>query len=447
MSAVIAHLRSRREAHLEQLAAYLRLPSISTLNLGLKEAADHLAGLMREAGVEARILPTQGHPVVYGEARGPAGAPVLLVYGHYDVQPAEMAEGWASPPFEPQVREGRLYARGAGDNKGQHFAQLKAVEAFKATGTPLPVTVKFLIEGEEEMGSTHLREFVVANRDLLKADIACSSDGSLHPSRRPTLALGCRGLLYVELIAQGAGKDLHSGSYGGAVESPFWRLMRAVQALRGPDGRVRVPGFYGAVRPLGRADREALAGIPDPASELRAALGEGAERIGEAATFYARTQTEPNLNICGFQGGYSGEGMKTVIPGAVRAKVDFRLVVDQDPHKLFEDVRAFLAREGFGDIEVRKLATFEPSKTPADHPLIQKVIRAIGWEGQKPVVYPNFGGSVPDTVFTKDLGVPSVWLPLANADSNSHAPDENLRLDVFHMGCELAARVMEGLGK
>ncbi|MBI1724042.1 MAG: M20/M25/M40 family metallo-hydrolase, partial [Candidatus Tectomicrobia bacterium] len=384
MSAVIEHLRSRREAHLRQLTEYLRMPSISTLNVGVREAAGHLAGLMREAGAEARILPTGGHPVVYGEARGPAGAPVLLVYGHYDVQPAEAGEGWSSPPFEPQVREGRLYARGAGDNKGQHFAQLKALEAFKATGTPLPVTVKFLIEGEEEMGSTHLREFVLQHRALLGADIACSSDGSLHPSRRPTLALGCRGLLYLELIARGAGKDLHSGSYGGAVESPFWRLMQAVQALRGPDGRVRVPGFYDAVRPLGRADQEALAGIPDPASELRAALGEGAERAGDMGAFYTKTLTGPNLNICGFQGGYSGEGMKTVIPGAVRAKVDFRLVVDQDPHKLHEDVCAFLKKEGFGDIEVRKLATFEPSKTPADHPLIQKIIRSIEWEGQKP---------------------------------------------------------------
>ncbi|MEK6709457.1 MAG: M20/M25/M40 family metallo-hydrolase [Nitrospinota bacterium] len=446
MSAVVDHLRSRREENLKQLTGYLRLPSVSTLNTGVREAAGHLAGLMRGAGVEARILPTRGQPVVYGEVKGPAGAPVLLVYGHYDVQPADMAEGWTSPPFEPQVRGGRLYARGSGDNKGQHFAQLKAAEAFKATGTPLPITLKFLIEGEEEVGSTHLREFVVENRGLLQADIACSSDGSLHPSRRPTLALGCRGLLYLELVARGAGKDLHSGGYGGAVESPFWRLMQAVQALRGPEGRVRVPGFYDAVRPLGKADQEALAGIPDPASELRAALGEGASRIAGMEAFYKKTLTEPNLNICGFQGGYSGEGMKTVIPGSARAKVDFRLVVDQDPHKLYADVCAFLKKEGFGDIEVRKLATFEPSKTPAGHPLIQKIIRAIEWEGQKPVVYPNFGGSVPDSVFTRDLGIPSVWLPLANADTNSHAPDENLRLDVFHMGCELAARVMEGLG-
>ena len=447
MPDIFDHLRARRQENLRQLAEYLRIPSISTLNRGIQEAAWHLAGLMREAGVEARILPTGGHPAVYGEVKGPAGAPVLLVYGHYDVQPADPSEGWSSHPFEPEVRDGRLYARGSGDNKGQHFAQLKAVEAFKATGAPLPVTVKFLIEGEEEMGSPHLHEFAVRNRDLLKADIACSSDGSLHPSRRPTLALGCRGLLYLELVSQGAGKDLHSGSYGGAVESPFWRLMRAVQALRGEDGRVRVPGFYDAVRPLGRADGEALAGIPDPASELRAALGEGAARLGDTGAFYRKTLTEPNLNVCGFQGGYSGDGMKTVIPGAARAKVDFRLVVEQDPHKLHEDVCAFLKKEGFGDIEVRKLATFEPSKTPADHPLIQKIIRSIEWEGQKPVVYPNFGGSVPDTVFTKGLGIPSVWLPLANADTNSHAPDENLRLDVFHMGCELAAQVMAGLGK
>ncbi len=446
MSAVTDYLRSRREESLGQLIEYLRLPSISTLNTGVREAAGHLVGLMERAGVEARILPTAGQPVVYGEVRGPAQAGTLLVYGHYDVQPADLAEGWASPPFAPEVREGRLFARGAADNKGQHFAQLKAVEAFRRTNTPLPVTIKFFIEGEEEMGSPNLRPFVLGHKDLLKADVACSSDGSLHPSARPTLALGCRGMLYLELIARGAGKDLHSGTYGGAVESPFWRLIEAVRALRDERGRVRVPGFYEAVRPMGRADEEALAGIPDPASELTAALGEGARRIPDMGAFYKKTLTGPNLNICGFQGGYSQEGVKTVIPGAARAKVDFRLVVDQEPNKLYEAVCAFLKKEGFGDVEVRKLVTFEPSKTPADHPLVQKILAAIGRGGEQPVVYPNFGGSVPDTLFTKDLGIPSVWLPLANADSNPHAPDENLRVDLFHKGSELAAAVIEGLG-
>ena len=445
MSAVIDFLRARREQNLAELIEYLKKPSISTLGVGVEEAAAHLVELMKSAGIEAEILPTEGISLVYGEVKGPPDAPTMLIYGHYDVQPADMAEGWSSEPFEPQVRDGRLYARGAGDNKGQHFAQIKAVQAYHQTNTEMPVNLKFLIEGEEEMGSPNLRKFIQANKELLKADIACSSDGSLHPSGRPTLSLGCRGLLYIELLAHGVGKDLHSGTYGGPVPNPFWRLMEAVQCLRDGDGRVRVPGFYDAVLQVGDADKNALEGIPDPETELRAVIGEGAAQIPDLSSFYVKSLTQPNLNICGFQGGYSHDGMKTVLPGSVRAKLDFRLVVEQNPNRLFDDVCSFLVAEGFNDIEVRKLATFDASKTPADDPYVQKVIKAVGGYGIEPVIYPNFGGSVPDSMFTRDLGIPSVWFPLANADSNAHAPDENIDVEIFHRGCEIAATLMGGL--
>ena len=445
MSAVIDFLRARREQSLAELIEYLQMPSISTLGIGFEEAAAHLVELMKSAGIEAEILPTEGISLVYGEVKGPPDTPTMLIYGHYDVQPADVAEGWSSVPFEPQVRDGRLYARGAGDNKGQHFAQIKAVQAYHQTNTEMPINLKFLIEGEEEMGSPNLRKFIQANKELLKADIACSSDGSLHPSGRPTLSLGCRGLLYIELIAHGVGKDLHSGTYGGPVPNPFWRLMEAVQCLRDGDGRVRVPGFYDAVLQVGDADKNALEGIPDPETELRAVIGEGAAQIPDLSSFYVKSLTQPNLNICGFQGGYSHDGMKTVLPGSVRAKLDFRLVVEQNPNRLFDDVCSFLVGEGFNDIEVRKLATFDASKTPADDPYVQKVIKAVGGYGIEPVIYPNFGGSVPDSMFTRDLGIPSVWFPLANADSNAHAPDENIDVEIFHRGCEIAATLMGGL--
>ena len=445
MSAVIDFLRSRRKQSLVELIEYLKIPSISTLGVGVEEAAAHLAGLMDVVGIEAQILPTEGISLVYGEVKGPPDAPTMLIYGHYDVQPADISEGWSSEPFKPQVRDGRLYARGSGDNKGQHFAQIKAVQAYHQTNTKMPITLKFLIEGEEEMGSPNLRKFIQSNKELLKADIACSSDGSLHPSGRPTLSLGCRGLLYIELISHGVGKDLHSGSYGGAAPNPFWRLMEAVQCLRDGEGRVRVPGFYESVLPVGDADQDALEGIPDPEAELRAVIGEGASRIPELSAFYEKVLTQPNLNICGFQGGYSNDGMKTVLPGSASAKLDFRLVVAQDPDKLFDDVCSFLNAEGFDDIEVRKMATFDASKTPADDPYVQKVIKAVSGFGVEPVIYPNFGGSVPDSMFTRDLGLPSVWFPLANADSNAHAPDENIDVEIFHRGCEIAATLMRGL--
>jgi len=447
MSAITKHLRSRREVHLGEFLEYLKIPCISTLNQCIQEGAGHLAVLMGRAGIDSRIMETGGHPAVYGEVKGPEGAPTLLVYGHYDVQPADIKEGWISDPFNPDIRDGRIYARGSGDNKGQHFAQIKAIEAYRETGIKLPITVKFLIEGEEEMGSTNLREFVVKHRELLRADIACSSDGSLHPSARPTIALGCRGLLYIELIAHGVGRDLHSGTYGGAMESPYWRLMEAVRALRDKNGLVRIPGFYEAVRPLGEADRDALARVPNPASELAAALGEeGMLRISDPDSFYKKTITRPNLNICGFQGGYSQNGVKTVLPGIAKAKIDFRLVVDQDPDQIFEDVCTFLEAEGFRDIEIKRMASFYPSKTPADHPLIEKILAVVAARGEPPIVFPNFGGSVPDILFTRDLGIPSLWLPLANADSNAHAPEENIQLDIFHRGSEIASTIIDGLG-
>ena len=446
MSAVIEHLRARREESLAQLIEYLKIPCVSTTGTHVREGGEHLAGLMERGGLETRIMETAGHPAVFGEVKGPAGAPTLLVYGHYDVQPAEMAEGWTTHPFEPDIRDGRVFARGSGDNKGQHFAQVKAVEAYRATNTAFPINLKFLVEGEEEMGSTNLGAFIAENKALLRADIACSSDGSLHPSSRPTISLGCRGLLYIELISRGSGKDLHSGTYGGAMASPFWRLIDAVRALKDENGRVRVPGFYEAVREVGAADLKAMREIPDPASELTAALGEaGMRRIPDPAAFYEKTLIQPNLNICGFQGGYSQEGVKTVLPGEARAKMDFRLVVDQDPDKLFDAVRVFLKSEGFDDIEVERKAAFFPSKTPVDHPFIEKILAAIATQGGPPIVFPNFGGSVPDILFTRDLGIPSLWFPFANADSNAHGPDENLRIDLLHRGSELAAAVIDGL--
>ncbi len=445
MSAVIDYLRSHREESLGQFIEYLKIPSISTLGTGVREGAEHLVGLMERAGVKARILPTKGFPVVYGEAEGPSGAPTLLIYGHYDVQPADAAEGWTSEPFEPEIRDGRVFARGAGDNKAQHFAHIKAMEAFGKTGTPLPVNVKLLVEGEEEMGSANLQAFIQENKDLLRADVAFSSDGWLHPSDRPTFVLGCRGLLYVELHCRGTGKDLHSGLYGGAVQSPFWRLLEAVQTIRGPDGRVRIPGFYEAVRPLGEEDEKVLAEIPSPESGLRAALGEGANRIPDIGNFFRRVFTEPNLNICGFMGGYSGQGMKTVTPADAAVKMDFRLVVDQDPNQIFEDLCRFLEAEGFRDIEARKMAIFPPSKTALENPFVQKIIAAVAAKGEAPVIYPNTAGSLPDGYFTKDLGIPSVWFPMANFDSNAHAPDENIRVDLLHRGSELSVAVIEGM--
>tara|TARA_A100001037_G_C15153269_1_gene641162 strand:+ start:5542 stop:6891 length:1350 start_codon:yes stop_codon:yes gene_type:complete len=447
MSKVIEYLRENQESAVSILVDYLKFPSISTTNHpGLEKSVNFLSKLMNESGIDTSILSTDGIPVVYGELLKDKDLPTLLIYGHYDVQPAEIKEGWSNDPFDPVIRNGKIYARGSGDNKGQHLAQILAVRAYKQIGEELPINIKFLIEGEEEMGSPNLGKFVSENKELLKADIACSSDGSIHPSGCPTLALGCRGLLYVELRHNGVNKDLHSGTYGGALASPFWRLLDAIKTLRDSEsGKVLIPGFYDQVLPLGQADLDILNSIPNPKSELEIVLGENVDRISNVDSFYESTLTKPNFNICGFQGGYSQDGMKTIIPGIAIAKLDFRLVVDQDPDSIFEDLCEFLANSGFDDIEVKKMAIFKPSKTPADNPFVEKIVQTLLCYSKETLVYPNFGGSVPDVLFTKEMKIPSVWFPLANADTNSHGPDENLDLDLFHRGSELAVHLIEGI--
>ena len=447
MSKIISYLRENREMAVSTLVDYLKFPSISTTNdPGVSESAEFLLNFMNESGIETRILPTDGIPVVYGEILKDKHSPTLLIYGHYDVQPAEITEGWSNEPFDPVVKDGKIYARGSGDNKGQHLAQILAVRAYGQLGEELPINIKFLIEGEEEMGSPNLGKFVADNKELLKADIACSSDGSIHPSGCPTLALGCRGLLYVELRHEGVNKDLHSGTYGGALASPFWRLLDAIRVLRDPrTGQVLLPCFYDEVRSLGQADLDILNSIPNPKSELEVVLGENVDRITEVDSFYELTLTKPNLNICGFQGGYSQDGMKTIIPGIAVAKLDFRLVVEQNPDTIFNNLCEFLTEKGFNDIEVKKMATFQPSKTPVDNPFVKNIVNTLLSCNDKTLVYPNFGGSVPDVLFTKEMGIPSIWFPLANADTNSHGPDENLDLTLFHRGSELATYLIEGL--
>ncbi len=447
MSKIIEFLRENQNNAVSMLVDYLKFPSISTTNHpGVEKSAKFLSKLMNESGIETSILPTDGIPVVYGEILRDKNLPTLLIYGHYDVQPAEISEGWSNDPFDPVLKDGRIYARGSGDNKGQHLAQILAVRAYREVGEELPINIKFLIEGEEEMGSPNLGKFVADNKKLLKADIACSSDGSIHPSGCPTLALGCRGLLYVELRHNGVNKDLHSGTYGGALVSPFWRLLDAIRTLRDPEnGEVLVPGFYDQVLPLGQADIDILNNIPNPKSELEIVLGKNVDRISEVDSFYESTLTKPNLNICGFQGGYSQDGMKTIVPGVAVAKLDFRLVVNQNPDSIFEDLCEFLAANGFDDIDVKKMAVFQPSKTPGDNPFVKKIVQTLLSCSKETLVYPNFGGSVPDVLFTKEMKIPSVWFPLANADTNSHGPDENLDLDLFHRGSELAVHLIEGI--
>ena len=329
------YIEAHRQAFVDELLAYLRQPSISSENVGVKECAAMLRQIMTSCGLESRVLPTAGHPVVFGEHRAGAGLPTVLIYGHYDVQPVDPLDAWQTPPFEPAIRNGRIYARGSGDNKGQHLAQLLALRAYRETAGELPVNVKVLVEGEEESSSPNLALFVQENRDLLHADVVYVSDGPVHESGRPLLVMGVRGILYVELQARGARSDLHSGNRGGVAPNPAWQLVELLATMRDEQGRLLIEGFYDGVRPPSAAEQAAIAALPLDLPSVLTQLGVPQLPPPADVGYYERLMLLPTLNICGFHSGYGGPGKKTVIPSTAAVKMDMRLVPDQDPEDIF----------------------------------------------------------------------------------------------------------------
>lgn len=436
---VLAACDERQERDLADLFRLIAQPSISAQNIGVRECADLFVTVLSEAGFSTRLMPTAAHPVIYAEWLGAPGQPTVLIYGHYDVQPPEPLDQWLSPPFEPTVRDGKLFARGAGDNKGQIFAQIAAARSWLETAGALPVNVKFLIEGEEETGSPHLDAFVAEHRDLLSADVVYTSDGPVHDDAYPQVIYGVRGLLYVELRAKGASHDLHSGNWGGIAPNPAWTLVQLLATMRDANGQVTIPGFYDDVRPATPAVERAMAAMPIDTRASLATIGRETLPPPDDLGYYERLMTTPTLNIAGFTSGYGGEGTKTVIPSTALLKMDMRLVPDQRANDIFAKFVAHVAAHA-PDVEVRRLGSMEPSYTPLEHPLAEVVRRAVerGF-GKAPIDVPLLGGSLPDAVFTKTLGLPSFIVPYANADERNHAPNENIEVARFYAGIRTAA--------
>ncbi|MGE5618726.1 MAG: M20/M25/M40 family metallo-hydrolase [Sphingomonadaceae bacterium] len=446
MQDIFQYVDSNRNWMLQELFALLRQPSISTQNVGVVETAQMLTAMMRDTGIDTTIYETSGFPIVYGELHSPKAMRTLLVYGHYDVQPPEPLDQWDSPPFEPTIRNGRIYGRGTADNKGQLFAHVKAAEAFLRTRGWLPVNLKFIFEGEEEISSPNLRPFIESHRDLLRADAALTADAPGHESGRQQINCGLKGMCYVEIRAKGANKDLHS-MRAPMVPNPAWKLVHALASMKAPDGRILIPGFYDNVRQPTEAELAAVREIPNDAPVQRALL-EVDEFIGGDEMYYHNFVFGNSCNIAGLTAGYQGKGKKTVLPSRASAKIDFRLVPDQTPEEIFEKVKAHLENSGFGDLEVEFLGGLNPSRTPVDHPYVQTVVRAVRFAtGKEPIVSPSMGGSGPDHLFTGVLGLPSVWLPLSPHDSNNHAPNESIFLEGFFEGIKISASIMEEMGK
>jgi acetylornithine deacetylase/succinyl-diaminopimelate desuccinylase-like protein len=443
---VFAHVDRHRGAFVERLAGWVARPSVSATGQGMPEAAGHARDLVAAAGLEAEVAETAGWPLVLGRRAAGAGTPTVLVYGHYDVQPPDPVDAWSSPPFEPQVRGGRLYGRGGADNKGQHLAHLLAVESLLATRGELPCTVKLLLDGEEEVGSPNLVGFAAAHRDELAADLVVWSDGPVDPGGGWRLVFGVRGVASFELRAAGANRPLHSGNWGGVAPNPLWTLVHLLASMKGPDGRVTVDGFYDDVRPLGAAEAEALRRLPVDVEAVKADLGLAELDAPAGRGFFERLSAWPTLTINGLHGGYGGQGSQTVLPHRAVAKCDVRLVHAQRAEDVYAKLEAHVARHAPG-VEFVRQGSMEPSRTPVDSPFTGPIRAAMAAaQGADPLLVPMLGGSLPLYVFTGVLGLPTYGIPLGNPDQANHAPDENLDLERFHTGIKTAAAVLDRLG-
>ncbi|CAA9287616.1 MAG: Acetylornithine deacetylase/Succinyl-diaminopimelate desuccinylase and related deacylases [uncultured Chloroflexia bacterium] len=443
---VFAYVDRHREGSIERLIDYLRRPSISAHGLGMAEVAEYIAEIMRGLGLEVRIAPTAGWPMVLGRRTDVPGAPTVILYGHYDVQPPDPLGEWLSPPFEPTIRDGRLYARGAGDNKGQHFAQILALETLLACRGTLPCNVIVLLEGEEEVGSPHMPAFVRAHREELDADLVITADGPVHESGRSCILFGVRGVFSFELRARGANRDLHSGNWGGIAPNPLWTLVHLLGTMKNERGEITIDGFYDNVLPLTRVEREALARLPGDRAEIERNLGVQHLDEPRERPVAERLSAWPTFTINGLHGGYAGAGSKTVLPHEAFAKCDIRLVEAQTVDEIAARVEAHVRRHA-PDVELIRQGGMDPSKTALDSPFTEPLRRGIvAAQRAEPLLVPAMGGSLPDYVFTKVLGVPAFVVPYANADEANHAPNENLEIERFILGIKTGAAMLAELG-
>ena len=451
---VLARIDAEKESYLEELKDYIRIPSISTdpdYKDEVLRASDFLVGKLREAGLQAERIETAGHPLVYAEWMGAPGKPTVLFYGHYDVQPVDPIELWRNPPFEPTVEGDKLVARGSTDDKGQSYTHVKGVAAMLAERGTLPVNVKFLVEGEEEAGGQAIEEYVRKDGgQRLKADCVVVSDTSLYAPGQPSLIYGLKGLCYMEIKVTGPNRDLHSGTFGGAVWNPLNALCHIVDRLRDPKtGKILIPGFYDDVRPLEGWEREEFAKLPFDEDAYRQELGV-AELFGEEGySTRERTWARPTCDVNGIFGGYMGKGAKTVLPSWGGAKISMRLVPDQDPKKiakLFEDYVRSVAPKGV-TVEVSYLHGADPVVVEAKGPIVDAALDAMQeiW-GARPVRIRE-GGSIPIvSTFASVLNSPVLLLGFGLSDDGLHSPNEKFNISHFYNGIRSVARLLDRLG-
>lgn len=432
---VLQHAAENEGRYVDDLKALLRIPSVSTNASGIAECVEFLTDHLASIGMKVRVFETDRNPIILAELEGTSPRTVLF-YGHYDVQPPDPIEAWEFPPFAAEEHDGRIYARGSVDDKGNFFCIVKAIQSYAEITGSIPCSVKFIFEGEEEMGSESIEEFVPENLDLLKCDDMVWFDGGIHADGRPEVCLGMKGMVYVELSVKSADRDLHSGK-APLVDNAAWRLVWALNSLYGPDQRIAIPGFYDDVVGPSASDVQLMAGsglTPDDILKdwTMERLREGYEDLtGEE--LLTRLYFEPTCTICGINAGYVGHGSKTVIPSSASAKVDFRLVPNQDPDDIVTKLKAHLCKEGFADMDVMVNSAMPASKSDPDALVVGKMLDVMRANYGEPVVKPIVEGSGPGCVF-EALGVPYVFARLGPPEDRSHSPNEYTTREAYRRG-------------
>jgi acetylornithine deacetylase/succinyl-diaminopimelate desuccinylase-like protein len=454
MNNVIDFIQINRERYLTELKALLAIPSISALpeHAGdVRRCAEWCADEMQRVGLRnVRLMETPGNPVVYGDWLGASDAPTILFYGHYDVQPVDPLNLWQSPPFEATIRDGEIYARGAADDKGQVFMHLKAIEAHLKQNARLPVNLKVILEGEEEVGSEHLDDFIRAHKDDLKADVVVISDSPMFARGVPSICYGLRGLVYCQIDVRGSSTDLHSGSFGGAVANPAFVLAQMLAQMKDRSGHVRIPGFYDAVKDLTETERKAWASLPFNEKAYRKDFG--IPRVyGESGyTTLERTWARPTFEVNGLLSGFTGEGAKTVLPAVAMAKVSMRLVPDQDPDTIADLFQKYVEQIApkTVDVTITRMHGGKPWMTSFDNSFVQAAGRAIEKGFGRAPVFTREGGSIPVvSTFQEELGLPSVLFGVGLPDENAHAPNEKLDISNFHNGIIASAFLYDEISR
>ena len=454
MDKIIDFINVNRDRYLDELKAFLAIPSISALpqHAGdVKRCAEWCADEMRRIGLQnVRLVDTPGNPVVYGDWLGAPGAPTILFYGHYDVQPVDPLELWDSPPFEATIRDGEIYARGSADDKGQVFMHFKAIEAHVKQNGKLPVNMKIILEGEEEVGSVNLDNFIRDHKGELGADVVVISDSGMFARGVPSICYGLRGLVYFQIDLRGSSTDLHSGSFGGAVANPAFVLSQIIAQMKDRGGRIRIPGFYDDVVALQEEERKEWATLPYNEKKYKKDFGIP-KVFGETGyTTLERTWARPTFEVNGLLSGFTGEGAKTVLPAVAMAKVSMRLVPNQTPDKIAELFEAHVRdiTPKTVELKITRMHGGKPWMTSYDNPFVQAAGRAIerGF-GRKPV-FTREGGSIPVvSTFQEELGLPSVLFGVGLPDENAHAPNEKLDVANFHGGIISSAILYEEISK